>query len=203
LVTGGAGLIGSHVADRLLRDGWAVRILDNLEPQTHRNGKPAWVPREAEFVYGDLRDRTVTAAALDGADVVFHQAAYGGFMPEIAKYVEVNAAGTAQMLELIRDRALPIRKVIVASSQVVYPEGAATCDRHGLVFPSGRPLAQLRRGDFSVHCPRCGGPTHPVPTPEEVRWIRSEIDPRGRRDIVSLVPLTFAALDRPTPGQNP
>jgi len=166
-VTGGAGLIGSHVADRLLRDGWAVRILDNLEPQTHLNGMPAWVPGEAEFVHGDIRDRAVTAAALDDVDVVFHQAAYGGFMPEMAKYLEVNAAGTAQMLELIRDRTLPIRKVIVASSQVVYAEGAATCGRHGLVFPNGRPMEQLRRGDFAVHCPHCGGPTVPVPTPED------------------------------------
>ena len=166
LVTGGAGLIGSHVADRLLRDGWAVRILDNLEPQTHRNGRPAWVARDVEFVQGDVRDRAAVEAALRGIDVVFHQAAYGGFMPEMAKYMEVNAAGTAGMLELIRDLNLPVRKIVVASSQVVYPEGAAVCDRHGLVFPAVRPLAQLRRGDFGVHCPQCGGPTIPAPTPE-------------------------------------
>lgn len=166
LVTGGAGLIGSHVADRLLRDGWAVRILDNLEPQTHRNGRPAWAAPEAEFVQADVRDRIAVEAALRGIDVVFHQAAYGGFMPEMAKFVEVNAAGTAGMLELIRDLKLPVRKVVVASSQVVYPEGAAVCDRHGLVFPTVRPLAQLRRGDFGVYCPRCDGPTTPAPTPE-------------------------------------
>ena len=167
LVTGGAGLIGSHVADRLLRDGWAVRILDNLEPQTHRTGMPAWVPAQAEFLCGDIRDRAATLAALDGVDVVFHQAAYGGYMPEMAKYMEVNAAGTAQMLELIRDHALPIRKVIVASSQAVYAEGAATCRRHGLVFPKARPVEQLRRGDFAVHCPHCGGSTVPAPMPED------------------------------------
>ncbi|HEV2356257.1 MAG TPA: NAD-dependent epimerase/dehydratase family protein [bacterium] len=167
LVTGGAGLIGSHVADRLLRDGWVVRILDNLEPQTHRNGMPAWVARDAEFVRGDIRERAAVAAALQDVDVVFHQAAYGGFMPEIAKYLEVNGAGTAGMLELIRDLNLPIRKVVVASSQAVYPEGAATCGRHGLVFPKGRPFEQLRRGDFAVRCPHCGGPTIPAPTPED------------------------------------
>jgi dTDP-L-rhamnose 4-epimerase len=167
LVTGGAGLIGSHVADRLLRDGWAVRILDNLEPQTHRNGMPAWVARDAEFVRGDIRDRTAVAAALREVDVVFHQAAYGGFMPEMAKYMEVNTAGTAGMLELIRDGNLPVRKIVVASSQAVYAEGAATCGRHGLVFPRGRPVEQLRRGDFAVYCPYCGGPTVPAPTPED------------------------------------
>src|SRR5690606_27415194 len=97
LVTGGAGLIGSHLADRLLAEGWRVRILDNLEPQTHRNGRPAWIPPAAEFLEGDIRDRDAVAAALEGIDVVFHEAAYGGYMPEISKYVHVNSFGTAQL----------------------------------------------------------------------------------------------------------
>ncbi len=82
LVTGGAGLIGSHVVDLLLREGWTVRILDNLELQTHRKGKPAWVAKDAEFREGDLCDRATMRSALQGIDVVFHQAAYGGYMPE-------------------------------------------------------------------------------------------------------------------------
>lgn len=166
LVTGGAGLIGSHLADLLLREGWSVRILDNLEPQTHRLGKPAWVPEVVEFVAGDIRNRSLLAEALRDIDVVFHQAAYGGYMPEIAKYVEVNSFGTAQLLEVIRDENLPIRKVVVASSQAVYSEGAATCPLHGLVFPATRPIEQLARGDFTVHCPTCAQPTIPAPTPE-------------------------------------
>jgi dTDP-L-rhamnose 4-epimerase len=166
LVTGGAGLIGSHLVHLLLREGWAVRILDNLEPQTHRHGKPAWVPAAAEFAQADIRDRAATAAALDGCQVVFHQAAYGGYMPEISKYVAVNSFGTAQLLEIIRDDCLPVQKVIVASSQAVYREGAARCPAHGLVFPETRPVAQLRRGDFSVHCPVCDAVTVAAPTPE-------------------------------------
>src|SRR3954447_21081680 len=82
LVTGGAGLIGSHVVDLLLREGWSVRILDNLEPQTHRLGQPAWVAQDAELRVGDIRDRPTMLAALQDVDVVFHQAAYGGYMPE-------------------------------------------------------------------------------------------------------------------------
>ncbi|HEU4509571.1 MAG TPA: NAD-dependent epimerase/dehydratase family protein [Pyrinomonadaceae bacterium] len=167
LVTGGAGLIGSHIADLLIREGWTVRILDNLEPQTHRNGKPAWLPEAAQFVKADIRDRSAVAAALSGIDIVFHEAAYGGYMPEIGKFVEVNSFGTAQMLEIIRDEKLPIRKVIVASSQAVYPEGAAKCAEHGVVCPPVRPVDQLRRGDFAVHCPRCGSETTSVPTVEE------------------------------------
>jgi dTDP-L-rhamnose 4-epimerase len=166
LVTGGAGLIGSHVADLLQREGWSVRILDNLEPQTHRKGKPAWISPDAEFVEGDVTDRETMTDALRDIDVVFHQAAYGGYMPEIAKYVRVNSFGTAQMLEIIREQNLPIRKIVVASSQAVYSEGAATCPEHGLVFPDVRPVEQLQRGDWSVHCPICGVVTQSAPTPE-------------------------------------
>src|SRR3989440_4590267 len=129
LVTGGAGLIGSHVADLLVREGWTVRVLDNLEPNTHRRGKPAWINPAAEFIQGDLRDRETITAALDKIDMVFHQAAYGGYMPEISKYVHVNSFGTAQMLEIIREKSLPIKKILVASSQAVYGEGAGICPK--------------------------------------------------------------------------
>ena len=166
LVTGGAGLIGSHVTDLLLREGWRVRVLDNLEPNTHKRGKPAWINQDAEFIVGDLRDRDTITAALDHIDLVFHQAAYGGYMPEIAKYVHVNSLGTAQMLEVIREKKLPIKKIVVASSQAVYSEGAGECPKHGLVFPPVRPVEQLRKGDWRVHCPICGAVTKSVPTPE-------------------------------------
>src|SRR5215212_138494 len=167
LVTGGAGLIGSHVVDLLINKGWQVRVLDNLEPQTHRRGQPAWINRKAEFVHGDLRNRDTIAAALDKIDVVFHQAAYGGYMPEITKFVHVNSLGTAQILEVIREKKLPVKKVVVASSQAVYSEGAGECPKHGLVFPSVRPVEQLRQGDWQVHCPLCGAMTQSVPTPEK------------------------------------
>jgi dTDP-L-rhamnose 4-epimerase len=170
LVTGGAGLIGSHIVDLLQAHGWSVRVFDNLEQQTHRNGKPPWlqaaIQNGAQFVEGDMRDREVVESALDGIDVVFHEAAYGGYMPEISKCVAVNSLGTAQLLEIVREKNLAIRKIIVASSQVVYPEGAGECPQHGLVFPGLRPVEQLRRGDFSVRCPACQIPTKSVPTPE-------------------------------------
>src|SRR5918995_3854042 len=167
LVTGGAGLIGSHLSELLLQEGYSVRILDNLEPQTHRNGRPPWTPQQAEFAGADVRDREAVRSALEGVDVVFHQAAYGGYMPEMAKYVHVNSFGTAQMLEIIRDENLPVKKVVVASSQAVYREGAATCQEHGLVFPDTRPTVQLAAGDYAVRCPLCGEPSTPTTTPEE------------------------------------
>ena len=166
LVTGGAGLIGSHIVDLLLREGWSVRILDNLEPQTHKLGKPEWVNPQAEFRQGEVQDAATMRGALEDIDVVFHEAAYGGYMPEMAKYVLVNSFGTAQMLEIIRDEKLPIRKVVVASSQAVYSEGAALCPEHGTVSPLLRPVEQLRSGDFAVHCPICGKVTTSIPTRE-------------------------------------
>jgi dTDP-L-rhamnose 4-epimerase len=166
LVTGGAGLIGSHIVDLLIRQGWTVRILDNLELNTHKFGKPAWVNPAAEFRQGNVQDYNTMKAALENIDVVWHEAAYGGYMPEMAKYVLVNSFGTAQMLEIIRDHKLPIKKVVVASSQAVYSEGAANCPEHGHVVPTIRPVEQLRAGDFIVHCPICGKPTTSTPTPE-------------------------------------
>lgn len=167
LVTGGAGLIGSHIVDVLVKEGWQVRILDNLEAQTHRHGKPGWINPRAEFLQGNVQDYDTMLSALTDVDVVFHEAAYGGYMPEMAKYVLVNSFSTAQMLEIIRDHRLPIRKVVVASSQAVYSEGAAECEMHGRVAPLLRSAEQLRGGDFEVRCPQCGRPTRSIPTPEE------------------------------------
>ncbi len=167
LVTGGAGLIGSHIVDEALRADWHVRVLDNLQRQTHRHGKPAWVPASVDFVQGDVRNRRDWERELDGIDVVFHQAAYGGYMPEIAKFIDANGVGTALLLETIRDRGLPIRKVVVASSQAVYNEGAYRCPSHGAFYGTTRPMAQLEWGDFDVHCPTCDAVATPIPTDEE------------------------------------
>ncbi len=166
LVTGGAGLIGSHIVDAALAAGWDVRVLDNTERQTHRNGKPAWLAPNAEFMHGDVRRRSDWERALDGVDVVFHEAAYGGYMPEIAKFMHVNAVGTALMLETIRDRNLPVEKVVIASSQAVYNEGAYACPEHGRFYGTTRPIAQLEAGDYDIHCPQCGSASIPVPTDE-------------------------------------
>ena len=208
-MTGGAGLIGSHLTDLLVREGWSVRVLDNLEPNTHRAGKPAWVNVRAEFVRGDVRDRETVRAALADVDTVFHQAAYGGYMPEIAKYVHVNSYGTALLLETIRDENLPVQKVIVASSQAVYSEGAGQCDEHGIVFPPVRPVEQLRAGDFSVHCPSCDQPTRSVPTPErapvggETVYALSKVDQErlvlmwGRQTGIPTVALRYSCTYGP------
>lgn len=167
LVTGGAGLIGSHIVDAALAQGWDVRVLDSLERQTHRVGKPPWVPNDVEFVKGDVRNRADWERALQGVDIVFHEAAYGGYMPEIAKFIHVNSYGTALMLETIRNRDLPVKKVVIASSQAVYNEGAYSCPEHGHFYGETRDIARLEEGEFAMHCPICDRAATPVPTDEQ------------------------------------
>src|SRR6184192_3592736 len=198
LVTGAAGLIGSHIVDLLVHEGWQVRGLDNFEPQTHRRGRPPWINEKVEFIEGDLRDRGTITAALDNVDVVFHQAAYGGYMPEITKFVHVNSFGTAQMLEVIREKKLPIQKIVVASSQAVYSEGAGNCPKHGLVFPSVRPIEQLQRGDWEVHCPVCGAITRSLPTPENAPVGGETVYGLTKVDQEKLVLLWAKQVDIPT-----
>jgi dTDP-L-rhamnose 4-epimerase len=167
LVTGGAGLIGSHIVDLLLAKGCEVRILDNLEPCTHMEGKPPWVPADAEFRLGDLRNMDDVERAVAGVDVIFHQAAYGGFAPELTKMADVNACGTARIFEVIRTKRLDIKKVVTASSQAVYGEGKYLCPMCGPCYPEPRPVSQLERGEWEVKCPQCGASTRGVPISEE------------------------------------
>jgi dTDP-L-rhamnose 4-epimerase len=166
LVTGGAGLIGSHIVEAALAQGWNVRVMDVLERQTHPRGRPGWLHDVVEFRKGDVRNRSDWERSLDGIDVVFHEAAYGGYMPEIAKFIHVNSYGTALMLETIRNRDLPVRKIVLASSQAVYNEGAYLCPEHGHFYGQTRPVSQLERGDFEVHCPICDRPSTPTATDE-------------------------------------
>lgn len=170
LVTGGAGLIGSHIVDLLLQRGHQVRILDNLAKPTHLKGRPDWIPSEVELVTGDVRNREDLDRALDGIEWVFHQAADGGFTSAISHYFTNNSLPTAVLFELIRDRH-PIKKMVVASSQAVYPEGKYLCPEHGLCYPPPRTLKQLRARDWELRCPQCGTVMKGIPIDE------SHVDP--------------------------
>ncbi len=156
LVTGGAGFIGSHLVDRLLREGFAVRILDSLDPRVHPRGVPTYLPAGAEFVRGDVLDRGTMLAALEGIEVVSHQAAYQDYMPDFSRFMAVNALSTALLFELIVGHRLPVRKVIVASSQAVYGEGQYACREHGVFQPAPRSSRQLQNREWDIACPGCG-----------------------------------------------
>src|SRR5215472_3001145 len=158
LVTGGAGFIGSHLVDRFLREGFKVRVLDNLDPKVHPYGYPNYLPQGLDFIQGSVTDREVLRQALRGVDVVSHQAAYQDYMPDFTRFLHVNAVGTALIYELIVQDRLPVKKVIVASSQAVYGEGQYDCAEHGFVLPQPRSQQQLARGDWEVLCSQCGKP---------------------------------------------
>jgi dTDP-L-rhamnose 4-epimerase len=168
LITGGAGFIGTHTANELLRAGYQVRLLDNLAPPVHDgSGKwPAWVPSGAERVVGDVRNRDDWTKALRGVGAVIHLAAYQDLLPNFSRFFEVNSVGTALLYELIVADKLPVKKVVVASSQFVYGEGRYECTKHGEVFPDGRDPQRLAAGIWEPICPRCHGSIKPRPLPE-------------------------------------
>jgi len=166
LITGGAGFIGSHTADALLATGHAVRILDSLEPPVHQSGWPAYVPRNAEKVQGSVTDRKVLAEALNGVDAVYHFAAYQDYLQDFSRFFSVNAVGTALLYELIVENHLPVRKIIVASSQAAAGEGLYQCPQHGRFCPDMRMAAQLEAAAWDLVCPTCQGGLRLLPTPE-------------------------------------
>ena len=171
LVTGGAGFIGSHLVDALVDKGHRVRVLDQLVSQVHgENATPKYVNPAAEFVRGDVCDRAAVGAALEGIDVVYHEAAevgVGQSMYEIERYVRANDLGTAVVLEAVLARRPQIKKLVVASSMSIYGEGAYTCADCGPVSPQIRSTEQLRDRRWEVECPTCGKTLAPAPTTEE------------------------------------
>lgn len=168
LVTGGAGFIGSHLADELLRGGYRVRALDNLSPQVHGESqrRPAYLNPEVELIEGDVRDPAAVKAALEGVDGVFHYAAavgVGQSMYQIAEYTEVNNLGTATLLEALIER--PVEKLVVASSMSVYGEGLYRQSDGELSGNVRRSREQLKRGEWEP-VGADGQPLQPLPTPE-------------------------------------
>ena len=168
LVTGGAGFIGSHTVDALVARGHRVRVLDSLEPPVHRGEWPAHLPPQVERRRGSVTDRDALLAALRDVDAVFHLAAYQDYLPDFSRFFLVNSAGTALLYELIVAERLPVRAVVVASSQAVYGEGCYRCPVDGPVYPGQRDEAQLARRAWEARCPRCQGPAGPQWTDERV-----------------------------------
>jgi dTDP-L-rhamnose 4-epimerase len=154
LITGGAGFIGSHVADRLVADGHDVVLLDALLPQAHGGPPPRGV---ADLVRGDVRDAALLARLLPGVDAVCHQAAmvgHGVDPSDAPEYAAHNDLGTAVLLAAMH--AAGVRRLVLAGSMVVYGEGRYDCPEHGPVRPGPRAAADLDAGRFEPRCPECG-----------------------------------------------
>ncbi len=162
LVTGGAGFIGSHTVDLLLERGYDVRVLDNLQPRVHPNGRPDYVPDEVDFIVGDVASRADLGRSLEGVDYVMHLAAYQDHMPDFSTFMHVNAESSALLFELILERRASVRRVVFASSQAVAGEGRYRCPEHGVVFPDPRSVDQLQRGEWELYCPSCRRTMEPL-----------------------------------------
>ncbi len=170
LVTGGCGFIGSHLVDRLVEDGYQVKVYDLLEEQVHLKKKPTYLNSSAEYIFADLRDKNNLRKALRGVEVVFHLAAQVGVgqsMYQIKKYVEHNSYGTAVLLDLLVNTKNNVKKLIVASSMSIYGEGAYKCKKCGIVYPNLRLQSQLKKRQWEMNCPKCGKRTKPIATSEE------------------------------------
>ncbi|MHA3774650.1 NAD-dependent epimerase/dehydratase family protein [Verrucomicrobiota bacterium sgz303538] len=168
LITGGAGFVGSHLADELLDCGYHVRALDNLSPQVHGDHalKPDYLSDDVELMVGDMRDSHTVWKALDGIDVVYHLAAtvgVGQSMYEIANYTDINGMGTAVLLEALAKR--PVKRLVVASSMSIYGEGLYKTKSGNRIEGIERSLEQLKSHDWEVRGAD-GEPLAPIPTPE-------------------------------------
>ena len=203
LITGGAGFIGSHLADDLLAAGWHVRALDNLDPQVHGEAahaegrRPAYLDGRVELRVGDVRDRVAVDAALEGVDAVVHFAAavgVGQSMYEIRRYTEVNNVGTATLLEAIAE--LPAAKrplrLLVASSMSIYGEGLYETADGDLVHTAGRKLADLKAHAWEPRDDR-GRPLLPLPTSEAKTPSLSSVYALGKYDQERMALMVGAA----------
>ncbi len=168
LVTGGAGFIGSHTADRLLAMGHEVTVLDALVPPVHRGAVPSYVDPRVNFYQGDVRNRDLVANLLKRADAVYHFAAHQDYLPDFARFADVNITSTALIYEIAVAEKLELARVVVASSQAAMGEGLYLCERHGEVVPDMRPESSLAAGQWDIPCPYCGGPLQMQETPERI-----------------------------------
>lgn len=173
LVTGGAGFIGGAVARLALANGMGVRVLDSLRPDVHAAGTV--VPDGVDAVVGDVTDPDAVAEALDGVTVVCHQAAKVGLgvdFSDAPDYVRSNDLGTAIVLAAMAARG--IDRLVLASSMVVYGEGAyAAADGRPAAAPPRR-VEDLEAGRFDPLDPGTGEPLEPRLVTEDAR-----IDPRN------------------------
>lgn len=169
LVTGGAGFVGSHLVDALIERGHRVRVLDSLVPQVHGDvDRPAHLHPDAELLVGDVCDADMVNRALDGIEVVYHQAAevgVGQSMYEIERYIRANNMGTAVLLQAMIARAGQFKKLVVASSMSIYGEGAYRAQDGTILHPQLRPTSQLAARRWEVEDAQ-GQPAAPIPTDE-------------------------------------
>ncbi|MEJ8801569.1 NAD-dependent epimerase/dehydratase family protein [Pontibacter sp. H249] len=200
LITGGAGFIGSHLADELIKQGYSVRAFDNLSEQVHGKDciRPEYLNPEVELMIGDVRNAEAVTRALEGVDYVFHLAAMVGVgqsMYEIREYTDVNNMGTAVLLEaLIKN---PVKKLVLASSMSIYGEGLYQTPEGELASVPERGLEQLKAADWELYNEQ-GQKLQPVPTSESKTPCLSSVYALSKYDQERLCLMVGRAYNIPT-----
>lgn len=200
LITGGAGFIGSHLADELIENGYEVRALDNLCEQVHGADavRPDYLHPDVELIIGDVRDAMAVRKALEGVDAVFHLAAMVGVgqsMYQIEEYTDVNNIGTAVLLEALIDK--PVKKLVVASSMSVYGEGLYKNPAGDFIHECERKLDDLKNQHWNMY-DAAGFDYTPVPTPEFKKTNLTSIYALSKYDQERLCLITGKAYNIPT-----
>ncbi|HEY4649884.1 MAG TPA: SDR family NAD(P)-dependent oxidoreductase [Pontibacter sp.] len=200
LITGGAGFIGSHLADELLNHGYAVRALDNLSEQVHGKNcqRPEYLHKDVELIVGDVRNPDDVKRALEGVDIVYHFAAMVGVgqsMYEIKEYTDVNNIGTAVLLEALAKN--PVKKLVVASSMSIYGEGLYKNAQGQVVTAEERPLEQLKAADWELYDTN-RNQLQPVHTPETKTPCLSSVYALSKYDQERLCLMVGRAYNIPT-----
>ncbi len=200
LITGGAGFIGSHLADELLHHGYHVRVLDSLSPQVHGEGagRPDYLDPEVELIVGHVEDANAVNTALEDVDAVFHLAAkvgVGQSMYQITEYTRANNEATSVLLEALVQN--PVERLVVASSMSIYGEGLYR-DRAGTLMPGqARSLKQLKAREWELQSP-AGDILLSVPTPETKEPALSSIYALSKFDQERMCLLVGKAYNIPT-----
>lgn len=199
LITGGAGFIGSHLADELIEKGYEVRALDNLSEQVHGPDavRPDYLNSEVELIVGDIRDKNAVRRALEGVDAVFHFAAMVGVgqsMYQIEDYTDVNNVGTAVLLEALIEN--PVQKLVVASSMSIYGEGLYKTADGSLIQEGERSLAELKQQQWDMQDEK-GNPYQSQPTPETKKPNLSSVYALSKYDQERLCLITGKAYNMP------
>lgn len=201
LVTGGAGFIGSHLVDALLKKGHRVRVLDSLEPQVHGAAKPDYLNPGAEYLWGDVTDDAMLDRALADIEVVYHQAALVGVgqsMYQVARYSNANVMGTSHLLDKLLRKDRTVRKLVVASSMSAYGEGRYACARCGPRDPPLRTSDQLSGKAWEHRCETCGGELAPAGTDETKPFQPTSVYAVTKRDQEELCLSIGRAYGLPT-----
>lgn len=200
LITGGAGFIGSHLADELLMHGYRVRVLDNLLAQVHGDNRrrPLYLNPNVTLIEGDICNPKTVAQACQGVDLVYHFAArvgVGQSMYEMAQYTETNNWGTAVLLEVLCQR--PIQRLIVASSMSIYGEGLYQSVDGTIHSGKARTMEQLKAGRWEL-VDGSGQLLTPLPTAETKQPDLASIYALSKYDQERMCLLVGQAYDIPT-----